>query len=224
MNFLLYLPVIVGLILTSPAVAVDAVTPGEFITEPATFHNLGFEWKITGDDNRDATVAVSFRPVGATKWSLAQPLLRIGGEKVWREREFLEYTTPHMFAGSIFGLEPGRQYECRFVMSDPDGVNGTATVQVTLTTRSVPEPYKEGAVLHVYPPNYQGPREEPSFTGLLEAYYGPGLGDWDVVHRRPVQPGSTILVHAGLYKADRRDYVNPHQIPFFGSYVLTLDG
>ena len=59
---------------------------------------------------------------------------------------------------------------------------------------------------------------------MLEAYYGPGLGDWDVVRTRPVNPGDTILVHAGMYKADRRDYVNPHQIPFHGSYVFTRDG
>ena len=46
----------------------DAVTPGEFIVEPATFHNLGFEWKIEGDDNRNATVTVSFRLLGSSDW------------------------------------------------------------------------------------------------------------------------------------------------------------
>lgn len=202
----------------------NGIIAGEFIVEPSTFHNLGFEWKIEGDDNHNATVSVSFRLDGADRWEPAQPMLRIGDEKVWRAREYLEYWTPRMFAGSIFGLEPGQYYECRFEMSDPDGVSGTTTKRVKVRTRSIPQPYVEGPVLHVYPPEHEGPREEPSFTGLLEAYYGPGLGDWDVVHRRPVVPGTTILVHAGLYKADRRDYVNPHQIPFFGSYVLTLDG
>jgi len=32
----------------------------------------------------------------------------------------------------------------------------------------------------VYPSDYQGKREEPSFTSLLQAYYGAGLGDWSV--------------------------------------------
>jgi len=210
--------------LASSLFASDAITPGEFIVEPATFHNLGFEWKIEGDDNRNATVSVSFRLVGSPTWKAAQPLLRIGDEKVWRSKEFLEYWTPRMFAGSIFGLEEGQRYECRFEMSDPDGVNGPFIKQVEVQTRRIPQSYEQGRVLHVYPPNYEGPREEPSFTGLLQAYYGPGLGDWDVVHGRPVEPGNTILIHAGIYKADRRDYVNPHQIPFFGSYVLTRDG
>ncbi|MBK8500870.1 MAG: hypothetical protein IPL46_00960 [Saprospiraceae bacterium] len=202
----------------------DAVTIGEFIMEPPTLHCLGFEWKIEGDDNRNARVDVSYRLVGSETWQAAQPLLRIGEEKVWRAKEFLEYWTPRMFAGSIFGLETGKSYECRFTMSDPDGIEGNTTKIVECTTRTIPQSYAEGRVLHVYPANYEGPKEEPSFTGLLQAYYGPGLGDWDVVHCRPVEAGATILVHAGLYKADRRDYVNPHQIPFFGSYVLTQDG
>jgi hypothetical protein len=59
---------------------------------------------------------------------------------------------------------------------------------------------------------------------LKEAYYGPGTGDWNVVRERPVQPGDVILVHAGLYKADRTDYVTPYSVPFDGTYVLTIDG
>ena len=208
----------------SALLAGDAIDAGELIVEPATFHNLGFEWKIRGDDNRNAAVAVSYRLVGSTTWKAAQPMLRIGDEKVWRAKEYLEYWTPRMFAGSVFGLEAGRTYECRFEMSDPDGVNGPSTKRALVQTRRFPKSYEKGRILHVYPPNHEGPRQEPSFTGLLQAYYGPGLGDWDVVRTRPVKPGDTILVHAGLYKADRRDYVNPHQIPFFGSYVLTRDG
>ena len=215
---------LISLLPLSSLSASDSVTAGEFIVEPATFHNAGFEWKISGDDNRNATASVRFREVGETSWREGQWLLRIGDEKVWRAREYLEYWTPRMFAGSIFGLESGKTYECLFEMADPDGVGGSATQTVKVTTRTYPKTYSGGRVLHVYPPNYEGPTEEPSFTGLLEAYYGPGLGDWDVVRTRPVNPGDTILVHAGIYKADRRDYVNPHQIPFHGSYVFTRDG
>jgi hypothetical protein len=41
--------------------ATSAVVPGELVVEPATLINLGFEWLIEGDDNRNAGVAVSFR-------------------------------------------------------------------------------------------------------------------------------------------------------------------
>jgi hypothetical protein len=202
----------------------NSVKPGEFFVEPPTLLNLGFEWRIEGDDNRNATVAVQYRKAGESQWREAQPLLRIGDEKVWRAREFLEYWTPRMFAGSILDLEEATTYECRFTMSDPDGVAGQAVQQVTVTTRGTPKIHPGGRTLHVYPPDYEGPKQEPSFKGLKEAYYGPGLGDWDVVRTRPVQPGDVILVHAGLYKADRLDYVTPYGIPFDGAYVLTRDG
>jgi hypothetical protein len=202
----------------------NAVAPGEFIVEPPTLINLGFEWKIQGDDNHNATVAVQYRKKGQSEWQDALPLLRIGDEKVWRAREFLEYWTPRLFAGSILDLEEGTTYDCRFTMRDPDGVQGQGVQQATVTTRSVPKIYTGGRTLHVYPPGYQGPREQPSFNGLKEAYYGPGTGDWNVVRERPVQPGDVILVHAGMYKADRTDYVTPYSVPFDGTYVLTIDG
>jgi hypothetical protein len=202
----------------------NAVIPGEFIVEPPTLMNLGFEWSIQGDDNRNAKVAVEYRKRGQSEWKEALPMLRIGDEKVWRAREYLEYWTPRMFAGSILDLEEETTYQCRFTLSDPDGVRGQAVQEATVTTRGVPKSRTGGRALHVYPPDYQGPREQPAFNGLKEAYYGPGTGDWNAVRERPVQAGDTILVHAGLYKADRLDYVTPYGIPFDGTYVLTVDG
>ena len=38
--------------------AADKTSAKEFITEPSTLLSLGFEWRIDGDDNRNATVAV----------------------------------------------------------------------------------------------------------------------------------------------------------------------
>ena len=67
-------------------------------------------------------------------------------------------------------------------------------------------------------------RQEPSFTSLLQAYYGAGLGDWSVVWERRAQPGDTILLHAGLYKSDRLNYVDPMMTPFDGTMSLTLKG
>ena len=36
----------------------NAVVPGELFTEPPTLINLGFEWLIQGDENRNARVEV----------------------------------------------------------------------------------------------------------------------------------------------------------------------
>ena len=213
-----------ALIAAGPLFAQDATQAGRFHVEHPTLLNLGFEWAITGDANRNATVAVQFRAVGESAWREGLPLLRMGGESVYRRRENLEYTVPDGFAGSILNLQPGTEYECRFTLTDPDGASGQTTHTVKVKTRTEPQPYKGGRTLHVYPPGYEGQRIEPSFTGVLQAYYGAGLGDWSVVWERRAQPGDTLLLHAGLYKPERLNYVDPMMAPFDGSMSLALKG
>jgi hypothetical protein len=204
--------------------AQNAVQPGRFHVEHPTLHNLGFEWMINGDANRNATVEVRFRKAGTSEWRPALPLLRIGGERVYRDRESMTYTVPHGFAGSILNLEPSTRYECEFTMRDPDGVTGQAQQRVTVATRGEPQPYAGGRVLHVYPADHAGPRQEPSFIGLKAAYYGEGRGDWTAVRMKKAQPGDTILIHAGLYRPERLNYVDPLSAPFTGSWSLSLKG
>src|SRR6185503_16270711 len=59
----------------SPAPANTRVTPGELVVDPPTLINLGFEWLIDGDANRNASVAVSYRKAGETAWQTAMPLV-----------------------------------------------------------------------------------------------------------------------------------------------------
>ena len=167
---------------------------------------------------------VRFRKVGATAWREALPLLRIGGERVYRDRESMSYSVPHGFAGSILNLEPATSYECEFRLRDPDGVTGAAQQQVTVATRAEPKSYEGGRVLHVYPADHEGPRQEPGFIGLKAAYYGEGRGDWTAVRMKKAQPGDTILIHAGLYRPERLNYVDPLSAPFTGSWSLSLKG
>jgi len=203
----------------------DTVVPQEFYVERPTLNNAGFEWYVSGDDNHNAKVTLRFREVGNSEWREGLPLLRIQREKIWGHEQRDVYETPNMFAGSIFGLKPATTYECEFTMSDPDGLIGVAKNTERVTTRSVPKPYVHGKVYHVYPLGYDGPREEPAFTGLNEAYYGyNGSGDWWLYSEPRVKPGDTILVHAGLYKGERYKYANPLGLDFHGTYVLTQDG
>jgi hypothetical protein len=204
--------------------AQNATTAGRFHVEHPTLLNLGFEWAIQGDANRNAAVDVKFRKTGAAQWRNGMPLVRIGGEKVYRRRENLDYTVPDGFAGSILGLEPGTEYECQFVLRDPDGASGQTTHTVKVKTRTEPMPYQGGEVRHVYSPEWKGPRVEPHYTSVLQAYYGAGLGDWSVVWERRVKAGDTILVHGGIYRPERLNYVDPMMTPFDGSMSLTLKG
>ncbi|MDH3650318.1 MAG: hypothetical protein OEQ53_11580 [Saprospiraceae bacterium] len=205
--------------------AAQVVWSGEFVVEPPTLHCAGFEWTISGDANRNATVTVNYRKKGDNTWSVAHPLLRIGGEKVYGHQQRWMYTTPHMFAGSILNLEESTEYEAKFVMYDPDGVTGDSIKTVHIKTRGVPKPYADGKIYHVYPPDHSGKKTEPWFTGLNEAYYGKGnLGDWWLVPDARVEPGDIIIMHAGTYKGDRLNYVDPLALQFHGAYVLTQKG
>ena len=210
--------------LTLLSVANNGTIADKFVVEHPTLHHLGFEWSIQGDENRNAAVAVRYRVVGESAWREALPLVRVGGENVYRRREHLDYTVPQGFAGSILNLQPGTEYECHFELTDVDGTSGETFQTVRVRTRSEPQPFDGGRKLHVYAPAYEGPREEPSFTSLLQAYYGAGLGDWSVVWERRVQPGDTILVHTGLYRSERLNYVDPMMTPFDGSMSLTAKG
>ena len=70
-----------------------------------------------------------------------------------------------------------------------------------------PMPAVGGRVFHVYPAGWKGKKIEPAFTGLLAAYQTGQLGAdyWNGYPTR-VQPGDTILVHAGVYKDDSYKY------------------
>ena len=212
------------LCLTTTVRSQNTTESGSFHVEHPTLLNLGFEWSIRGDANRNASVAVQFRVVGESPWRQALPLLRIGGERVYRRRENLDYTVPDGFAGSILNLKPGTEYECQFDLTDPDGATGQTKRTVRVTTRGEPQASQNGRTLHIYPPDFAGKRLEPSYTNILQAYYGSGLGDWSVVWERRAKPGDTLLVHLGLYKPDRLNYVDPMMAPFDGTMSLTLKG
>jgi len=195
----------VVLLVAAQADAANRTAAGRFVTEPPTLVSLGFEWAIDGDDNRNASVAVFYRKQGTAAWTPGLPLLRLQRERV--QRGPLQYTAPNMFAGSIFDLEPGTEYEARFVLTDPDGVQGRAETLASVRTRSEPRPFAGGRTFHVYPLGYTGPKQEPAFTGLLAAFYtGSSNSDNHNTYPARVQPGDTILVHAGVYKDNRFIY------------------
>ena len=118
----------------------DRTTTGEFIVDPPTLINLGFEWFIQGDDNRNASVAVAYRKPGAAQWASGLPLLRLQGERI-SANDRMDVISPNMFAGSILDLEPNTAYEVRLTLTDPDGVSGETTKNVTVRTRREPMPH-----------------------------------------------------------------------------------
>ena len=218
--------------------AANTTASGAFAIERPTLVSLGFEWRISGDDNRNARVEVSYRKRGETLWRAGLPLLRLQGEEVSGGKprnsdwgRFYDYVAPNMFAGSLLNLEPDTAYEARFTLSDPDGVRGPRVKLVTVRTRTAPAPASGGRTFHVYPWGWTGPKQSPAFTGLLAAYYmGSDQSDHSMAFPPRVRPGDVILVHAGVYKDNRFAYggfdpkFGGYGTPFDGTYYLTASG
>src|SRR4051812_44562551 len=180
--------------------------PGPIAVEPPTTTAVGVEWRIQGDDNRNASVALAWRRTGETTWRDGLPLLRLQGEAVQQGASF-HYVAPNMFAGSVFDLAPNTSYDVRLRLTDPDAPAVSRTVERTVSarTRPVPKPATGGAVYHVYPRDYTGPKLEPNFTSLMAAY-NTGANGADFVNsfQPRVKAGDVIVVHAGTYREDRR--------------------
>ena len=236
MRILRLLPAL-AMLVPAASLSQTTTTAGEFIVDPPTLVSAGFAWKISGDDNRNARVEVTYRKSGEKQWRKALPLLRLQHESVpgGAPRDggghFYSYVAPDMFAGSLLNLEPGTEYECRLILSDPDGVKGKAEKTVTVRTRLEPQPAAGGHVYHVYPFGYKGTKQEPAFTGLMAAYYmGSDQSDHSNASAPRVQPGDIILLHAGVYKDNRFVYsgfdrtLAAYGTPFDGTYYLTQSG
>src|SRR5437868_4346022 len=148
LSLTLVFTVVIGVCLrhhvVTAAPAGSAVTAGEFLVDPPTLINLGFEWFIQGDDNRNAAVEVSYRKQGEAQWKSGLPLLRLQGERITQGQQ-IDVVAPNMFAGSILDLEPNTSYEARFTVSDPDGVAGEKSKIVTVRTRPEPMPATGGS-------------------------------------------------------------------------------
>ena len=235
--------------LCAPSWAQNNTVSGEFTVEPATLVSLGFEWRITGDDNRNAHVDVKFRRTGESGWRTGLPLMREQHEVIGdpppapaggpgrRSRAarypLFKYTAPNMFAGSILNLEPDTEYECRFVLADPDGVTGLTEKTVKVRTRKEPGAVAGGHTYHVYPVDYQGPARSPPSQDLWRlTTWATLISTTKTLIPPRVQPGDVILVHAGLYVGDRFHYMNGAPRPgylalgnlFDGTYYLTQSG
>lgn len=144
----------------------NAVTPGELAVDPPTLICLGFFWPVKGDDNLNAVVSTEFRRKGEQAWRKGLDLWRTHGQLVGDGGMVVPKRMPNAFAGSIFDLDPGTEYECRLTLTDPDGVKGDAVRTVIARTRPEPMPAKNGRSSHIYPYDWREKREQPSCNGI----------------------------------------------------------
>ena len=93
----------------------NAIAPGELLIEPPTLINIGLEWFVQGDANRNAAVTLSYRKAGTSTWLAGMPLLRLMGERIYAEsrvrivqplRSSTARAEPALTIGSIVRTSP----------------------------------------------------------------------------------------------------------------------
>jgi Right handed beta helix region len=130
----------------SPAFAVNAIATGTLGADPATLCCLGVSLPIlSGDDNGNAVATLRYREQGATDWLQGMPLLRVRPEQTSTESPPSDDGLPNpvrQFAGSVFGLKPGKAHEIEVTVTDPDGGGGTQTI----VSSTAPVPRAQPAV------------------------------------------------------------------------------
>ena len=106
------------------------VTADAPIVHPA-FETAGFNFIYTGDTNDDGSMAVEYRSAGSGTWQPGHE-----GVKVESYPRVNEVPTQRFeYAGRLFGLTEGTDYEVRVTFADPDGIVGPAVQTFTLSTR-----------------------------------------------------------------------------------------
>jgi hypothetical protein len=199
------------LLSTGAVFAGNAARGGVLIVERPTLISLGFEWRIDGDSNGNATCAVQYRACRDAAWRDYLPLFRIGRGLTVQNSMIGRgafYTIPDALAGSIMDLEPGTAYEVRLELADPDGVAGNAVTTLTLRTRAEPAVPSTSEVRHVYPPGYKGRKEQPAFENIMHAVngYPPICDTYQTIHPNAAKPGTIIKIHAGTHTYDNHLY------------------
>jgi hypothetical protein len=88
----------------SAAIGAPGISAGQLEIDSSTVHTLGFSLPISGDDNYNASVSVSYRKVGPGAWKQGLPLMRVRPETIGNEDPPENFGLPRpgeQFAGSV---------------------------------------------------------------------------------------------------------------------------
>jgi parallel beta-helix repeat protein len=185
----------------SPGFAADSVAIVS-LSARGNFHAGGVTLTVSGDDNRNATAALEWRLAGQPTFRAALPLARADATRL---------------AGSLFSLAPGRAYDVRVTLSDPDGVTGPATATAVLATRADVQPEPTLRTLYVSPAGNDG---NPGTS--------PGAPVRTIQRAADLaQAGDLVQIAAGVYRETvtvPRSGTATQPIVFRGSPGAILDG
>ncbi len=123
---------------------VDALTLSEVILNP-TFEHIAVHVAITGDENRNSTLEIEYKPTGSSIYQMgaltmrAFPEMHVDGSDL----------DMNFHAGSAMYLMPNTKYDLRLTIDDPDG--GSQVINTNATTRKFPTQEDSDDIIYVVP-------------------------------------------------------------------------
>jgi len=221
----MFLSVVLAFAGVNDTVAANAARPGAHIMKKPSATDLYFEWHFKGDANQNARLILECRKKGDKEWRKPAP--------PGQERPN-ESATEGIFSGSLSGLEPAADYDCRFVMTDPDGVEGEALRVVTAKTSKLhvfqPDPNKRAKDFSIREPVCRIADGDTVVTKTWQ--WNPAVGP---LHIEGAEPGDSLAVRleviepesTGYSSASIRDWVvDPEfkkELPQRGGSHWTID-
>ena len=165
-----------------PAVDAAGTTPGAASLPSPTLEHLAIEWRIDGDDDSDGVVTIRYRGAGEA-WRAGMPLRRVPAGTVEG------FAWPNKHAGSLFGLEPGTEYEVELALMDPDG--GCEVRTLSATTRTAPAAMAGAPVIPVTPASFAAAAAAAGPGDVLELAAGSYA---EIVFETDGSPGAPIVL------------------------------
>lgn len=147
-------PYLVAVIMLAPMLlgAANSTTPTALITEP-TFECISVRAKYDGDDNRNNTATVQWKPSSGSTWFNAYtPYRDVRGRlsSVSFGQDYDNSANSNQYRVSIVGLAPNTGYDVQITFSDGDGISGSASITNAVTTWSY-APLTNGTIRPVDP-------------------------------------------------------------------------
>ena len=163
--------------------------------EPVILSNIdtvGFSLIYEGDDNNNAVTVMKYREDGKSEWIQGHPLFEIKrGTKFSLNDGVSDYRNE--LAGRMFYLLPGKTYEVKVTVADPDGVTGEKERHFKVKTRF--EPLVENKTGGAYYVSVNGSDKNPGTKDL------PFLTIEKAAEK--VKAGDTVIVREGVYSIKR---------------------
>jgi acetamidase/formamidase len=158
--------------------------------------DLYFEWHFKGDANRNARLIIECRENGKAEWRKLAP---------FEPKKPSGSAAEEVLAGSLTGLEAATDYECRFVMTDPDGVEGEAIRVVTAQTAKLhvfePDPNKRAKDFSIREPVCRIADGDTVLTKTWQ--WNPAVGPF---HIEGAEPGDSLAVRLEVIEPESTGY------------------